>query len=235
MKGKIILLIGAIYLTMFGLVSTVSAQPVPSTRPTVGTEYDDSLLISSQDIGFRVPSLEQFMGFLIKFFFVLAGLLALFYMLWGAISWVTSGGDKDAVGKARDKIVAAVIGVILIIATLSIIAGLEQIVFKKRVCFGLTCELKLPTLLKCPDGGDPDPATGKCPGDADSGADSDGTLANGTTPSSEGQDGVVSEGSSASEGSANTAGDSVLGTGTSANTVDGTEASVELELPTTGL
>lgn len=233
MKGKIILLTGAIYLAMFGLVSTVSAQPAPTARPSVGTEYDSTLLISSQDIGFRIPSFEQFMGFLIKFFFVLAGLLALFFMLWGAISWVTSGGDKDAVGKARDKILAAVIGVILIIATLSIIAGLEQIVFKKRVCFGLTCELKLPTLLKCPDNSEPDPATGKCAGDVDSGVDNTGTLANNGNASASGAQGSAGT-VGGSNGDSNNGGNTVLGAGTSATT-GGTGASAKVELPATGL
>ena len=93
MKGKIILLTGALYLAIFSFVfvPSASAQSTATPRSSVGTEYDDTLLISSQDLGFRVPSFEQFMSFLIKFFFVLAGLLALFYMLWGAISWVTSG------------------------------------------------------------------------------------------------------------------------------------------------
>lgn len=230
MKGKIILLTGALYLAIFSFVfvPSASAQSTATPRSSVGTEYDDTLLISSQDLGFRVPSFEQFMSFLIKFFFVLAGLLALFYMLWGAISWVTSGGDKDAVGKARDKIMAAVVGVVLIIATLAIIAALEQIVFKKRVCFGLTCELKLPSLLRCPDSSEP--VDGVCPGDTDSGTGSGGTLASGSSasPVEAGQPGNGTAAGNAGEQTA------VLGTEAGTN-VEGSEGSVEAVLPATGL
>lgn len=225
-----ILLTGAIYLSLFGLVTPASAQ--------APAEFDDSLLIRSQDIGFQIPSFEAFMSFLIKFFFVMAGLLALFYMLWGALSWVASGGDKDAVGKAREKILAAVIGVLLIIATLSIIVALEQIVFKGRVCFGLTCELRLPTLLKCPDGSEP--SKGWCKGDlnpdgsekpkpatapaapaSDNGQASD-TIANGSTTGNGTVDGSASNNGTDSR--------TVLGAGTTES-----GAAVEAELPSTGL
>ena len=41
---------------------------------------------------------------------VVAALLTLFYLVMGAISWITSGGDKGKVEEARNKITAAVIG-----------------------------------------------------------------------------------------------------------------------------
>lgn len=162
MKGKFIVYAGAAYLLINKAAGIVRATDDPAPR---GGD-NDTIRLNQEDIGFAIPDLTDFLSFMVKFFFVLAGLLALFYMLWGALSWVTSGGDKDAVSKARDKIVAAAVGVILIVATLAIIAGLEQIVFKGRVCFGLTCELKLPTLLKCPDEAESEPdEEGRCPGE----------------------------------------------------------------------
>jgi len=213
MKGKLILLTGALYLSMFGLVSPVSAQAKAGP-------FDDALLIRGEDIGFQIPSFEAFMSFLIKFFFVLAGLMALFYMLWGALSWVTSGGDKDAVGKAREKILAAVIGVLLIIATLSIIVALEQIVFKGRVCFGLTCELRLPTLLKCPDGSEPN--KGWCDGDLNP----DGTKKPKPAP--------LSSDASQKAGTNGTSNGNDTSTVLGAKTAE-TSTTVEAELPATGL
>src|SRR3989338_10858908 len=44
---------------------------------------------------------------------------ALAYLLYGGIKWITSGGDKAAVEAARNHIVAAIIG--LIILTLSFV------------------------------------------------------------------------------------------------------------------
>ena len=50
-------------------------------------------------------------------------------MLWGALSWVTSGGDKEKVQKARDRIRSAIIGVIMAIVVLVIFNTLFSIVF----------------------------------------------------------------------------------------------------------
>ncbi|MFA9289263.1 MAG: hypothetical protein ACEQSA_05295 [Weeksellaceae bacterium] len=108
--------------------------------------------ISTDDLGFEIPSLGDILTFVIRAFFVLAGLAALFYMLIGAFSWITSGGDKDAVGAARDKIQAAVVGVILIVAVLAVIWTLEQVIFKRRICLGLSCPVTLPGLIETTEG-----------------------------------------------------------------------------------
>jgi len=104
--------------------------------------------ISNDDLGFKIPSLGDLLTFAIRAFFVIAGLAGLFYLLLGALGWVTSGGDKDAVTAAREKIQAAVLGMILIVAVLAIIWTLEQVIFNRRICFGLSCGLTLPGLLE---------------------------------------------------------------------------------------
>lgn len=43
-------------------------------------------------------------------------LLALVFLLTGGISWITSGGDKAALEKARNQITHAVIGIIIVAA-----------------------------------------------------------------------------------------------------------------------
>lgn len=49
-----------------------------------------------------------------------AGIFLLVYMLWGGIDWITSGGEKEKIAKARDKITEALIGMIIIVAALTI-------------------------------------------------------------------------------------------------------------------
>lgn len=111
---------------------------------------DPNVQIDPKTLGFQIPSFGEILTFLVKFFFVIAGLAALFYMLWGALSWVTSGGEKEAVAEARGKILAAVVGVLLIIVVLAVIWTLEQYVFQKTICFGVSCPVTLPKLLKPP-------------------------------------------------------------------------------------
>lgn len=100
------------------------------------------------NLGFQVPTLSILLTFLIRFFFVAAGLAALLYLLLGAFSWVTSGGAKENVEKARDKIQAAIVGLILIVAVLTILVTLEQVVFNQQICVGLSCDITIPSLIQ---------------------------------------------------------------------------------------
>lgn len=42
--------------------------------------------------------------------FGIALLVVLVMLIWGAFEWIASGGDKEAVGKARNRIINALIG-----------------------------------------------------------------------------------------------------------------------------
>lgn len=117
-------------------------QAFAASTPNVTVKVDESAL------GIKIPSLGDILTFLIRFFFVIAGLAALLFLLLGALAWVTSGGNKESVEKAREKIQAAIIGVILIVVVLSIIWTLEQVVFAQAICFGISCPLTLPTLVE---------------------------------------------------------------------------------------
>lgn len=101
----------------------------------------------SVSLGWSIPSLGGILTFIIRLFFVIAGLAALFFLLLGALAWVTSGGSKDAVEGAQKKIIAAVVGVVLIVVVLSIIVTLERVVFNCAICFGLSCEVTIPSII----------------------------------------------------------------------------------------
>lgn len=60
--------------------------------------------------------------------FVIAALLVLFFLVWGAFDWITSGGDKEKVGGARKKIFAAIIGLVLLALAFLITRVAGQIV-----------------------------------------------------------------------------------------------------------
>lgn len=107
----------------------------------------NSIQVSSDTLGFNIPSFGEMLTFMVKGFFVIAGLAALVMLLWGALAWVLSGGDKEKVEGARERITSAIIGVFMILVALAVIWTLEQIVFKKTICFGLSCPVSLPTLL----------------------------------------------------------------------------------------
>lgn len=59
-------------------------------------------------------SIGKAIGGLISFFFILAAIIALVFLLMGGIRWITSGGDKSNIEGARDSIIAAIVGLVII-------------------------------------------------------------------------------------------------------------------------
>lgn len=51
---------------------------------------------------------------LITVAFIIASLIALAFLIFGGIKWITSGGDKTAVEGARNTIVAALVGLVIV-------------------------------------------------------------------------------------------------------------------------
>ena len=56
---------------------------------------------------------------------ILGVLVVMVMLIWGAFEWITSGGDKEAVGHARNRIINALIGlaVLAIAFALFTVAG----------------------------------------------------------------------------------------------------------------
>lgn len=56
----------------------------------------------------------------INLFMIFAGLATLAYLLWGALDWITSSGEKEKLLKAQNKITNAAIGLLLIVVVLAV-------------------------------------------------------------------------------------------------------------------
>jgi hypothetical protein len=63
---------------------------------------------------FNVNNMGSLISNLIMLIFAIAIIAALLYLIWGGFKWLTSGGDKNAVASARDHIIAAIIGLVII-------------------------------------------------------------------------------------------------------------------------
>lgn len=64
--------------------------------------------------------LGKLIGFGINIFIIIAGLFMLLYLLWGAFDWISSGGEKEKITKAQNKITNAVIGIVLVFVVLTV-------------------------------------------------------------------------------------------------------------------
>lgn len=113
--------------------------------------------VDQNALGFQIPTFSDLLTFAIRGFFTIAGLAALFFLLTGAMDWVTSGGAKDKVEAAQKKMTSAIIGVVMIVVALAIVWTMENIVFNGRICFGVSCGVTIPSLLKTQGDGNPCP------------------------------------------------------------------------------
>jgi len=99
-------------------------------------------------LGFKIPDISQILTFILRFFFIIAGLVALLYLLLGALSWITSGGNKESVDKAREKIQAAVVGLILIFVVLALVIVIETVFFIPGEGLGISKPIHFPGLVE---------------------------------------------------------------------------------------
>ena len=85
--------------------------------------------------------LGSIIGAIVTFLLILIAVVALFFLIYGGLRWVTSGGDKGKVDDARKTVIAAIVG--LVIAFLSFFILNVVLSF-----FGLSLNsLQLPTLF----------------------------------------------------------------------------------------
>jgi hypothetical protein len=81
-----------------------------------GTQYISQIQATNGAEQFLVAVVPKFVGLLMVF-----GSAVFFFMfLWGAISWILSGGDKAHVEAAKNRITNALIGFVLMIAVFAI-------------------------------------------------------------------------------------------------------------------
>lgn len=70
-----------------------------------------------------VEGISRIMVFSIRMALIIGVILVLFYLLWGALDWITGGGDQDKLDKARQKMTNAVLGIVIMVAALGIFAA----------------------------------------------------------------------------------------------------------------
>lgn len=89
---------------------------------TAGSAFATGIAINKENLPtgfFNDPN--QLITSLVNIAFVIAVILVFFYLIWGGIEWITSGGEKGKTESARNKITAAVIGLIILAAAYAIL------------------------------------------------------------------------------------------------------------------
>ncbi|NCN45611.1 MAG: hypothetical protein COU63_03690 [Candidatus Pacebacteria bacterium CG10_big_fil_rev_8_21_14_0_10_36_11] len=75
-----------------------------------------------------LKNLELFISNIIGFMTALGGIFFVIYFVLGAFEWISSGGDKGKVEKARNRMMNGAIGLVLMVAAYGIIGLLGSFV-----------------------------------------------------------------------------------------------------------
>lgn len=107
------------------LSTEIDASEAATTTTTANGSFGRRLNLLGT-IGIEIPegfakNVAQLINAVLSFVMVIASLLVLLYLIWGAFDWITSGGDKGKIQSARSKITAAVIGLVIVASSYAIL------------------------------------------------------------------------------------------------------------------
>ena len=106
------------------------------TNPPLGIEESDL----PENAGV-ITSINSLISGGVTLILIVAGLVAFVYLLLGGIKWITSGGDSAQVEAARNQVIHAMIGIIVVLAAWGLIMLIQG---ATGACFGIGCTVTLP-------------------------------------------------------------------------------------------
>ena len=74
----------------------------------------------------------------------LFSIIAVFFLIYGGVKWIISGGDKAAVEAARNHIIAAIVGLVVALLAFFILSVILKLFVIDKTTFNL------PTLIPVP-------------------------------------------------------------------------------------
>ncbi|MBI2031606.1 MAG: hypothetical protein HYT08_03225 [Candidatus Levybacteria bacterium] len=96
-----------------GLISLMSA-PAAFAQGT-------NIAISPPQGSIGDVDISKIPQFIVGLLFVIGVVIAIAFLIYGGIKWILSGGDKAAVESARNHIVAAIVGLIIVVGAFVIL------------------------------------------------------------------------------------------------------------------
>jgi hypothetical protein len=118
---------------LVGIAGAIGALTVPAIAFAQQAQYSQGLIDRFRTLLAPVVPNSNGINFLtvvvnvLQFLTLLAGIIAIFYLIWAGIQYITAGGDDDKAKKARAGIFNAVIGIVVIIFAYAIIVYVSSI------------------------------------------------------------------------------------------------------------
>lgn len=94
--------------------------------PQVFAQAETKSITVNKPTGFYT-SFETMISQVLNIALIVGVIIVLFYLVLGGIDWMTSGGDKGKTESARNKITAAVIGLIILVSAWAIMTFVQSL------------------------------------------------------------------------------------------------------------
>jgi len=91
-------------------------------------------------------ALGKLLSFIVRFLLIGAGFIAGAYLLLGAFDWIMSGGEKEKLQKAQQKIINAIIGLLIVFIVLTLFGLITGDILGIIINTPQGWQLKIPTL-----------------------------------------------------------------------------------------
>lgn len=104
--------------------TAITTDTIKDTQTEAATPSADVSPITIPQ-GFFTSIAALFNG-LLRIVFLIAALLAFFHLIRAGFIWITSGGDRGKLESARNSIIAAVLGLIIVSASYAVLTVLLQ-------------------------------------------------------------------------------------------------------------
>jgi len=114
----IINLMKKLALSLMSCLSYLSFVPLAHAQSTCD---NTGVFKNICELGNQTGGVGKIVGSFAQLFFILAAVIAVLYLLYGGIKWITSKGEKTEVESARGHIVAAITGLIVVFLAFFII------------------------------------------------------------------------------------------------------------------
>lgn len=131
MKLSLVAIITAVFLILTSSVSALDCTKEPDKSTRVECKFG-TISPPPQLVPFTSPDpsgaagISKFLTNLVALIYSLATIVLIFMILWGAFDWMTSGGEKEKLESARNKIISAIIGIMLFAVAFAVIQVLGQ-------------------------------------------------------------------------------------------------------------
>lgn len=74
----------------------------------------------------------------VNLFLGFSGVIAFIFLLWGGVQWIMSGSDKEALDRARRRIINALIGLAIVLSSYALLFIIEVLFDVNLISFTIT-------------------------------------------------------------------------------------------------